>query len=239
MCIFQSFSYSLDMAKALGINNSVFIALLYMQSNLQNIEVSSGKLFLTRQSIYNLTGMDEDKQGEVENSLTSCGILDVKNRKDSPNFYYTLNEAKLSLALKHVDVLVKPEMLDMHTSVVEKSNKPKGKTKAEKHVEQLKRSLKCDDEVIKQRLCDWIDSVHERGSFIPTNGLQLYINDLFAYSNDQQTLLNILDIAIKNGWRDLKLTAEKYGQNCSTSGRNFASYLDIKSTGESEVSETF
>lgn len=236
----QTYSYSVDMAKIFGINSAVFISYVdymhvYMLKTKSNFD---GKVAIKRNDMFDFTGLDKDKQIEVENALKACGVLEMKKvQGQADNHYYMLNEDLIMNALNtnnsKTAFTIKP-LINVKTV----DNKM---TKKDKHIISLKKSIRCDSPIINQYLCDWIDAVYANPKgFLSSSSIAISQNDLYNATNNDDERINILKIAIKGGYRDLSWAIEQYKNNKSnSSSRNFASYNNIASDGSDVVSEEF
>ena len=199
----QTYSYSVDIAKIFGINSAVFIAFVdYMRNYFYKTRDNfDGRVPLKRSDIFDFTGLDESKQVEVESSLTSCGLFEVKKLQgQSDKHYYILNDDLLQAALNSNGLL--SNFIITPKITVKATTPAKKLTKVEKHIISLKKSIHCDSDILKQYLCDWIDAVYTNPKgFLSLASLSIAQTELFNATNSEDEMLEILKIAIKGGHR--------------------------------------
>lgn len=239
-------SYIIDYAKSFGPISAIFINLL---SN-YNSQLENGDIVLSRQEIYNYTGLNDSDQMRAESFLTKIGIIKVKSFKgnDLKNHYF-LDESKVdALKEKTLDNLSTMFGFDaMSLSTSDKNTKnvfterQKKESKKDQLIKSLKSSINVEDSVLRQYLCDWIDSVIERGNTLTRSAVKLNIENLKNFTTDPELAIKVLKIAIINGWRDLYWAIEKVKpiKKSSVSGNNFANYSDIKGTKNNLMDEAF
>lgn len=230
----QTFSYNLNVAKKLGVISAVFLSCIYNELML-NESVS-----LTRDDIFNRTGIDESKQREVEEVLSECGIITVKRFKNNvEKSYYTINESRFISAVENKclsDIL--SDFSD--TQNVNRKSATKTVTKKSSHIESLKKSIKVADEIIRQYVCDWIESVYANPKgFMSLQSLSIGVQELTAYSSSQEVQIEILKLATMSGYRDITWAIQRYDEKNSSSGSNFVKYSDIKCTDTDMSVEVF
>jgi hypothetical protein len=180
------------------------------------------RIIVDRELIYDRTGLDFEMQEDVEKKLVGVGLLAVRKvrNSDSKN-YYGIDYVKLEKVLNDETFFI-----DSACSALTKKEKMKKETKQEKHLKELKRCVDTDDEVLKQSIFDWIDSVHEAGKYLTTQAVKLNVNQLMMFSTSQKDRLDVLSISIKNGWKDLNWAMDRLQKK--KDGRNFANYGSIK-----------
>ena len=219
----SSISYNVELSKKLGINSAIFVSLLDMFIN-----GGDERIIIDRELIYDRTGLDFEMQEDVEKKLADVGLLAIRKvrNSDSKN-YYGIDYAKLEKVLDDETF-----QIDSVRSSLTKKEKMKKETKQEKHLKELKRCVDTDDEVLKQSIFDWIDSVHEAGKYLTTQAVRLNVNQLMLFSSSQKDRLDVLSISIKNGWKDLNWAMDRLKKK--KDGRNFANYGSIKFEDEDE-----
>ena len=229
----QTVSYNLEVAKKLGVFSAIFLSCVY------NEFMINKSVAFTREDIFNRTGIDESKQREVEEVLSECGILTIQQFKNNANKnYYVINENRFISAVESRSL---SDMIDDSTTDVSiKKTTAKTVTKKATHIDSLKKSIKVNDEVIRQYVCDWIDSVFANPKgFMSIQSLSMGIQELEAYSSMQDVKIEILKIAIMSGYRDITWAIQRYDEKNSKTGTNFVKYSDIKCDGNDVSSEAF
>lgn len=230
----MTFSYDVEIAKVFGVNSAVFLSYLILAETF-------GTLDLERDRILFVTGMEEDKQKDVESLLLECGVISMKEfRGNETKNHYALNHERLEKILSAKT----PSQMIFESDRIEYTPKQKSPvnrvTKEQKHIDTLKMAVKIDDPMLQSRFCDWIDSVYasEKG-FLTVASLKIAEQELLAYSPNNDTRLAIMKIAIKNGYRDLTWAIKAYETSVGNTGITFVKYNDIKSDGSQTVDEVF
>ena len=99
MIYLSNFSYNLDVAKVFGVKASIFLSCIDNQYNYQfrnNLLNANNTTAISRSEIYELTGLDDSEQIEVEIALSECSVLTVKPLQNVPNKnYYILDKDQL------------------------------------------------------------------------------------------------------------------------------------------------
>lgn len=204
MCVFfNSNSYSVDIAKVFGVRNAVFISMLFRKTDC----VTEKGMPICRQDIFNMTGLTNKEQEDVENALVTSGVIVVnKVRNSNEKNYYIVNEDCLCKYL-NIDYDRRTQQL----LVPNDAPKKKRVTKKEQLVNKIKSSLTIDDEVIKQYVCDWIDTISVNDKiYLTKSSVDLSLKELFSFSDNKDTILDILKIAIKRGLKDLSWAIDSY-----------------------------
>lgn len=243
MITIRSNSYNVDVAKIFGVCSSVFLSYVNTEKARQDrAKTTNGNdtVAISRADIYDNTGLEDSKQVDVEVALGECGVLTVKPLKNVPNKnYYILNMEQLEKIL----TATKPEEVIQCESAKQFIKKPRVEpmSKRQTLIMNLKKRLSVEDEVIKQYMCDWIDSVYANPKgFLSPSAVSIAEQELSAYSNSQDTKIDVLKIAIKGGLRDLTWAMNQYEKNKSKNeDSNFVSYSDIASDGSDTVEEAF
>lgn len=231
----STFSYNVDLAKIVGPLSSIFISLIdfYQKNN------NGDKVSLDRNTIYNNIGIDEQSQLSIENNLVLGNVLEVKNvRGPSDKNYYCLNYEELSKILKE-----DKNYFTMNVVNNKINNKKEDKeTKKEKTLKRLKNCVKIEDQVIKQYVFDWIDSVIESGNYLTTQSVKINVDQLVKFSQDQDKLIEVLLISTKNSWKDLSWAMNRVSQNKVIKNNNFSNYSEIRFSNDKDnqvVQEAF
>ena len=232
-------SYNVEVAKVFGVCSSVFLSCIHDEGYFHGS--SSSTLSLTRQYVYDRTGLDDEKQKEVEVALSECGVLSVSPVQNNANKnYYIINEELLDRIVKSPapeEVIASSKA----TQFVKKRRvEPVSKRKA--YINDLKKKIKTDDPLIRQYLCDWIDSVYTNPKgFLSEKSLGDNEKYLFDYAKgDTDLAISILRVAIRSGWRNIEWAKNEYEEhNKDSVSNNFVSYDAIKSDGTDVSDEEF
>ena len=242
----KTYSYNLHIAEIFGIHSAVLINCIIDERDYQRrIKHNNENIIaLSFDEIYARTALSADKLTDVEQALIECGVLSIKPfQKIKNKNYYILNEAQLNKII--TAVLPQNEILQAVPIAFNKDSNTKHvktTTKRDMHIASLKKSIDIEDPIIQQYLCDWIDSVYSNPKgFLSISSVKISITDLFNYTNnDQNKQIEILQIAIKGGMRDLTWAITQYEKlNNSKISNNFVVYNDIKSNGKNTVDEAF
>lgn len=238
-------SYNIEVARVFGVCTSVMLSCLFKEYAYQQrnkLLNANNTMAISRQEIYEKTGLDDDKQRDVELSLQECGVLVTKPLQNVPNKnYYILNEqqlTKIMTANDPADVIGEAK-----ASQFTLKHRVEPISKRQSKIVDLKKKIKVNDPVIHQYLIDWIDSVfvNPKG-FLSPKGVEIAQQELYAYCRDDQAkAIKILEIAIKGGLRDLSWAIDKYEEKngVDPESRNFNNYRDTKSVEKNESGEVY
>ena len=185
--------------------------------------------------------MEEDRQKDVESLLLECGVISMKEVRGNKNKNkYMLNRERLEqiLSAKSPSQMVfESEKIDF---VSQKKPSVNRITKEQKHIETLKKAVRVEDPVLQERFCDWIDSVYESDKgFLTVASLKIAEQEILAYSQNNDTRVAVMKIAIKNGYRDLTWAIRAYESSAGKNDITFVKYSDVKSDGSQTVDEVF
>ena len=238
MIFLNNFCYNVEVAKKFGVNASVFLSCLFGKSiSDSNVtKVSS----LSREEIYNKTGLTFSTQEKIEEFLSSRKIINVKPFKGNKDknyyiIYYEEIEKVLEYSLNTKDLFVSNE--NISRKVVKKE------TKQEKHINSLKKNVYTlvSSPMLQQMFCDWVDSVYANPKgFLTLPSLKIAYQDLMKFSTDENVEQEVMCIAIKNGYRDIQWAINLYNSSHSNdSSFNWKSYDSMVSDGNDIVNEVF
>ena len=243
MIFLQIASYNVDVAKVFGVCSSVFLSCLDFEFEHQkrNKQLNANNtVALSRAEIYSRTGLDDNKQIEIETALSECGVISTKPLQNVPNkSYYIVNVDQLKKIMESED----PEEVISNEGAKQFIKQPRVEpvSKRKTHIANLKKKIKPSSPIIDQYLCDWIDAVYTNPKgFLSPSGVEINQKELEAYTHNDDTKVEILKIAIKGGCRELSWAIDKYEEQTKAKATNsFVKYSDIKSTGSDEVHEVF
>lgn len=250
--MFEIFSYNVDIARAFGVMSAIMLQYISQQIKTQSQQgVDVSHIAVSRQDIYRRTGIQEDKQMLVENSLSSCRVMTVTPVKRSigKNYYYVDEDALMKTMSSRIQL---DTIYQLDQSVCGNSesaqkqkcqSKKQHKTQRQKTIERLHTFVVSSNysEIYKQKMCDWIDAVYQKpNGFMSESGIDISIKELMQYTDKEDCAIAILNIAIKNGYRDIIWAIQYYEkQNQVDSSMNFCKYSDIQSDGMSDQEEVF
>lgn len=231
MSLYNINSYNVDVAKSIGVLSAIYVSFI------DKLLIKNEKLALSKNQIYDYTGIDFDKQDEVEDNLVKCGIMDIKGpRTNSDKKSFSINYSRLE------EILNDPKKLDEVYFFTTVDKKPKEKvskeTKKEQNLRKLKNSVKIDDEVLKVHIFDWIDSVMDSGKYLTVQSIKINVEQLKKFTSSQDIAIQVVDMSAKNCWRDLEWAMNKVKPEIDNKN-NFADYSSIVSNGTDIVGEAF
>lgn len=219
-------SYNLIIGKIFGVYSAIFINLILTEYNKAYV---SHKLYqdkyvgLNRDYVFEKTLIVEQKQIDIEDNLSECGVLErVKSTSTTGRFYYRIDEAYL---MKIIDAK-KDDKLEFTLAPRKQSTSSdisKKVTKKQLAVAEAMREvniLEVNAEV-RDLYAIWIDTIITRFGYIAKGALKLNIQDLNAYSkNDVAVKKAVLSIAAKNGWKDIQYSINDYEKDHKTGSVN-------------------
>ncbi len=230
MSLFNVNSYNIDVAKVIGPLLSIYVSFV------DKLSTKNEKVLLSKNQIYNYTGIDFNKQDEVEKQLVYCGIMDIKEARGNSNKRsYLINYDRLNTILNNPEKI--NEVYTLSTAKKSKEKVPK-ETKKEQTLKKLKNSVKIEDDVLKQHVFDWIDSVIEKSGYLTTQSVKVNLEELSKFTSSQSVAIEVLNIATKNCWRDLSWAMSKVDTGLDDKN-NFVDYSSIVSNGSNKVNEAF
>ena len=230
----NSFSYNTDIAKVFGVGPSVFLTCLSLEYNSQLFSKSlnaNDTMSLSRARIYEITGLDDEEQIDIELSLKECGVINIKPLQNVPNKnYYILNNDQLNKILESGDPKQVIDSEKANQFIKGKRVEPTSKRKT--HIIQLKKKVNLEDPVLQDYFIQWIDAVYSNPKgFLSPKGVEIAQEELMAYAkNSQEKQISIMRIAIKNGMRDITWAIQRYEDQEGVNSRNFSNYNDSKAT---------
>lgn len=236
-----TFSYDVGIAKIFGISTAIYLAYIQLLVDLND----NNDVQLSLSKIDSVTGLDSDKIIQVENQLISYGILSKKRRKGIDKYRVIVNWDVLADYISKNNKQLAEKYYILNYVIPTNFNKePKNRlTKRDKMYYNIKNSIEEDNPVIKQLLFDWIDRIQsDPRNFVFTQAsAQINMNELKEFSNNNPDIESeVLKIAIKRSIGDLSNAIKIYRENQrNNSMNNFASYSEIKSTGEETSEEVF
>ena len=230
MICLHNYSYNVEIAKIFGVKTSIFLTCINYayscQLNRHSLNAND-TISLSRGEIYEVTGLSDDEQVDVELTLTECGVLSVKSFQNIPNKnYYILNETKLN------DILNSDNPVDVikssSASQFIRGKRVEPVSKRQTYIASLKKKINVEDPVLQDYFVQWIDAVYSNPKgFLSPSGVVIAQQELMEYCRDNQdTQIKVLKEAIKGGLRDLTWAIQNYEKNNHIDSRNFANYSD-------------
>lgn len=245
MIYLQTASYNVDVAKVFGVCTAIMLSYLdrtFTYQSRNKLLNANSTMSISRAEIYAETGLDDEKQKEIELALQECGVITVRPLQNVPNKnYYIVNDTQLVAIMTAKN----PSEVIGETKAKQFTNTPRVEpiSKRQSNIIALKKKVKVEDPVIQTYLIDWIDSVFANPKgFLSPKGVEIAQQELYAYCRDDQAkAIKILEIAIKGGLRDLSWAIENYEKTylAKDSSRDFANYNDTKSLDKNESGEVY
>lgn len=230
----NNMTYNLKMATIFGVCSAIFLSLLIdtKEENLYQL-VDEKYFMLSRQTIYDYTGLDDLKQLEVEDNLKECNLIEVlpvKNNSDK--FYYSLDENLLQKFLEAKSTEDAKKLLTKSARKKSLISVPRTTPPSKRalYIDNLKKSIKEEDVLLREDYLNWIDSVYGNPKgYLSVSSIQQCIKTLNEFSKGNKQLeRDIVKIAIKNGWRNIDWAIQEYkDKNMST--KNLTITEDIPS----------
>ena len=243
MIFLQTMSYNVDVAKVFGTCSSIFLSCLDFEFEHQkraNQLNANNTVALSRAEIYSRTGLDDEKQIDIELALTECGVISAKPFQNVANKNYYILYAD---QLKRIMEAENPEEAIANGEAKQfiKTPRVEPRSKRQTHIAKLKKKISASNPVVAQYMCDWIDAVYTNPKgFLSPSGVDINQKELQAYTKNDDVQIEILKLAIKGGCRELSWAIDRYEeQNKSKVTNSFVKYSDIKSNGADIVEEEF
>lgn len=227
----NNMSYNIKLAKLFGIYSSAFINLLL------DLHFSKSRdeeyIKLSREDIYNLSGMDEEKQKEVEENLVCYRLIELSPlRNSSSKNYYKLNIDLLTQILSSNDEHLEEELQKTFTTFKKATEPPKTLSKRAAIIKNLKLAIKTKDEVARQALEDWIDAIMQKSGYLAKNAVEYMEEQLQLYSKNKITLFRELcKLVSRLAYKDPKWVIKNYEEN------NSSNPLQLNNLSQAEVDE--
>ena len=237
MNLLKTASFNVEIAKRFGLFSAALISYIsgeYALATKNEWLNKNGTFSIRRSDIYEAIGMTNDEQMAVEASLGKAGILEVLPFKDEVDrVYYRFNESVVYKVLGQVPVQSAPTMIA--NSIDSQTVKSKRITAAEKSMNEAKRAIKEEDESLRQMWCDWIDAVYARHFTLTVAAVTINEKQLSTY--DRAKKEEILQNAIKNGYRDISWSIKACNNSGDTIPKNWKSYESMQPNSNTEISK--
>lgn len=232
MRFLSSVSYNKDVAKIVGVIPAILLSLLDSSAaDLIAQDAYDGRVLMSRDEIYNKTGIPASDQITAESILSNISILSVADARNSVRKIYTVDEKQLR------------EVLNAGVSIVSisKPSQPAQEKPARKKrdpVAFLKQLADFGDDGVNKMLGDWIAALYEIGKGgISKQSFLLQQQMLKEHTlGDPERAKQILTIAITRGYRDISWAIKANSTAQDKAGSyNFSNYTDIASSGNSQT----
>ena len=221
MNILKTNSYSVSVAQICGVKSAVFLSYLWNTAKEDFSDIT-----MERNDIFNSVGLTEDEQIDVEKSLSQSGVITVTQYKGNPSKNHYAFHGDVFNSLMSSQNFMEP--LDVST-VAPKKELPR-KNSRQKFANSLKAGLLgSTSPIVHQYLCDWIDAIYANPKYcLSHQGVNLCVNDLINFSDNDDVRIAIIKIAIKRGWRDLNWAINDYKENVSKDKGLWGGHSQIK-----------
>lgn len=229
MLSFNTNCYNVGFAKRYGVITSILVNYIDNEFSYNmatgNIK-SDGRFYLDRVDISYRTGASIGEIHSAEEVLVKLGVLDVipcpKNGDEK--VYYRYFREKLISGISRAEATNPIE--DVLSSVGSKEVKTHYVPKKVKELQSLKSSIKEEDSLLRQYMCDWLDSIYAKGLSTTKAALDISIQELSKFSKEQKE--SILRSAICMGCKNISYAISNFEKSNSNSGNNWKSYADMQ-----------
>ena len=197
--------YSIEVAKIFGVKSAVYLSFLWA---VMATATDPTKVSFPREYMFAHTGLSVDEQKEVENALNECGIISIQPFKGNTDKVYCSFHQERFNSMTSFKGMLGEEKSDIPKTEKKRVGRPTAK---ESMTKTLKSALNEDNQVVRQYMCDWIDSVQANPKiFMSLQGMKLSIDALNNSAQSDDEKIEILKIAIRRGWKDLEWAINEY-----------------------------
>ncbi len=209
-------SYNVKLATIIGVENAIFInTLCKLNDNIENYNID-------KELIFNMTGIPVRKQLNIIKNLDELRLLNYDELEDK---ILNINTQKI------IDLICEDSQTKIKNTQklagikTPKESKP---TKKQDAINALKNHIKdiiiVETDIGKQILdayIGWVDGVYSNPKgFLSNRAIDLFMNKINEYSKGNSSIiLELLDIATINGYRDADWAINVYEQKPKKRGR--------------------
>lgn len=208
-------SYNLKLAKLFGINSAIFLSILIEYNTLKNNEDEYIKL--SRSDIYNLTGIDEQTQSQIEDNLKYYNLIEITPlRNSSFKNYYKLKIDNLIHIIESDTDTVQEELNKTYELYKQaaKDKEPKSVSKRAMIIKNLKNNITIEDSECINSLQSWIDNIMQKLGYLSKEQVHYMCDELVKYSKNSIKVLRILcNTAARTVYKDPKWVIKNYEDN--------------------------
>ena len=237
MNLLKTASFNVEVAKRFGLLTAALISYVSNEYDIvkkNDLLNKNGTFSVKRSDIYEAIGMSTSEQMAVENSLGKFDILVALPFKDEiDRVYYRFNEDAIYKIIGQIPV--QSTSTTLASSIDSQTAKTKRITAAEKSMNEAKRAVKEEDESLRQMWCDWIDAVYARHFTLTPAAVT--INEKQLSTLDRAKKEEILQNAIKNGYRDISWSIKACNNSGDTIPKNWKSYESMQPNSNTEISK--
>lgn len=197
-------SYNIKLAELLGLHSAIYISELLNINDkaIRKNKTDANYFKLQREYIQQRTTLDEKEQIAIEDNLIKIGVLERKSDNEM-----LLNITTLTTIMMSPD----ENLIEDIKQLTKKPRKSKRTTKAEMIKENLKNSVRVENEELKDAYYRWIDAVYTKDGWMTSDAVEEAQNVIDTASNrDLDVALSILKIARINAYRDMNWAVSYY-----------------------------
>lgn len=239
MSFLHTVSYNVDVAKVFGVNSAILLSTINSRIYFSADTVDYTEVALSRDDIYNMTGMPNDIQKKSEDALIMSGVIVVKPfRLNSDKNYYSINHKVLTDVMNSGNLIYNEDDFGYIKKVV--TEKKKRVPKRVKEVADLKKVIETtfvditDHIELKQLMMDWVDSVYSNPKgFLSKQSMLLSLKDVLEIKSKEDRE-NVMAVAIKNGYRDISWAINRV---CTADKKQSSYNFDVSVASESNIVE--
>ena len=204
-------NYNIKLAHLMGLNAAVYIATIiniFNKAQRKNQLIEGTFFKVDRAYITEKTTLTEEEQIEAENSFVDIAVL-TRYPRDKNIIHLDIRMLASIITDDDVQVLSNIEQL------AKIKKKPKRDSKRQHIIEELKNSIECFNDELKQAYCDWVDGVYSNPTgFLSKKSIVLFQQTLNDFTKgDLDLALKVLDIATIHGQRDCQWAINTYNKN--------------------------
>ena len=204
---YLSHSYNVELAKKYGVKSAILLSYVF---SLRSATVDK-EVLLNREQIKNATGLIESEQKEAEDILYQNHILTLKQfTGKAEGNYYIVNPIQIDRS--ETNQTISNMFIPKATQIIEQESRiSKEDVKRESIKRNLKNSVQVSDDTLKQYIWSWIDTIYEKpNGFLSKSAVELAVQELSNFSTDVSVRIEVLKIAIKFGYKDIKWAINSY-----------------------------
>lgn len=228
----NNINYNTKLAKLLGVYTSIFLGLLIDLYSFKHEEF----IKLSRDDIYNITAIEEEKQIEVESNLKAYNLVEISPlRNSSSKNYYKLNTELINKIITNEEKEVKDELDKTFDTIKAATKAPAKVSKRACIIDNLKKAIQTEDTLSKQYLEDWIDTTMQKTGYLSKTAVEYMEQELKTYSHGSIRLLRELyNTAARTGYKEPQYVINKYEQLQRDKHNNNS--LSLNNTNQEQVS---
>lgn len=225
-------SYNITLAHTIGLSSAVYcneLLNILGQVTKKNKFDEDGYFKLDRNYVFRRTTISIADQLSIDSSLSKVNLISKKS-----DDVIKLDVQLLCDIMANDNVNINKE-INMKTVVKDSDEAKAIKREAKKN--NVKRNISCDDEELKQALCNWIDSLYEMGKGASKQTVLDFQDKLFKYTDGYvDKALEIVRIATVNGYRECQWAINIYEKDLKNRSRMINSNTVMNRVKEENMS---